>query len=139
MKNWAQSYQQRADHLKSTGLYDPADEHDACGVGLIAAIDGEPRREIVLMGGTARYEVNGDEFPFRYAMDRPDLSTVQKFVWLVREISRRATAAILNRGARDVHEGIELVRGYPDRQVFTDEMTWLLWKAGQTKPTAPSP
>ena len=33
-----------------TGLYDPADEHDACGVGVIAAIDGEPRREIVLMG-----------------------------------------------------------------------------------------
>ncbi|WP_036766487.1 glutamate synthase large subunit [Parvularcula oceani] len=29
------------------GLYDPADEHDACGVGLIAAIDGKPRREVV--------------------------------------------------------------------------------------------
>nr|WP_243735614.1 glutamate synthase large subunit [Dongia mobilis] len=31
-------------------MYDPADEGDACGVGLIAAIDGRPRREIVLMG-----------------------------------------------------------------------------------------
>ncbi len=31
------------------GLYDPADEHDACGVGLVAAIDGAPRREIVEM------------------------------------------------------------------------------------------
>ena len=30
------------------GLYDPADEHDACGVGFIAAIDGKPRREVVL-------------------------------------------------------------------------------------------
>ncbi|MBB4658871.1 glutamate synthase large subunit [Parvularcula dongshanensis] len=29
------------------GLYDPRDEHDACGVGLIAAIDGKPRREVV--------------------------------------------------------------------------------------------
>ncbi|WOI53116.1 glutamate synthase large subunit [Parvularcula sp. LCG005] len=29
------------------GLYDPRDERDACGVGLIAAIDGKPRREVV--------------------------------------------------------------------------------------------
>ncbi|MBT8473699.1 MAG: glutamate synthase large subunit [Marinicaulis sp.] len=29
--------------------YDPASERDACGVGLVAAIDGEPRREIVKM------------------------------------------------------------------------------------------
>ena len=50
MTNWAETYQRQARHLTSTGLYDPADEHDACGVGVIAAIDGEPRREIVLMG-----------------------------------------------------------------------------------------
>jgi glutamate synthase (NADPH/NADH) large chain len=50
MTNWKETYQQQARHLKDTGLYDPADEHDACGVGVIAAIDGEPRREIVLMG-----------------------------------------------------------------------------------------
>ena len=29
------------------GLYDPADEHDACGVGLILAADGVARREVV--------------------------------------------------------------------------------------------
>ncbi len=29
------------------GLYDPADEHDACGVGFVASIDGTPRREVV--------------------------------------------------------------------------------------------
>ncbi len=50
MTNWVETYQQQARHLTSIGLYDPADEHDACGVGVIAAIDGEPRREIVLMG-----------------------------------------------------------------------------------------
>ncbi|MGH6891322.1 MAG: hypothetical protein ACREEP_03585, partial [Dongiaceae bacterium] len=48
MSNW--TFQQQAAHLAAAGLYDPADEHDACGVGVIAAIDGEPRREIVLMG-----------------------------------------------------------------------------------------
>lgn len=94
--------------------------------------------EIVLSGSAARYEVNADEFPFKYALDRPDLSTVQKFVWLVREISRRATGALLNRGARDVQEGTELVRGYPNHQVFNDEMTWLLWNAAQTNRTAPA-
>jgi glutamate synthase (NADPH/NADH) large chain len=37
-------------HLQAHGLYDPADEHDACGVGLIATLDGKPRREVVLKG-----------------------------------------------------------------------------------------
>ncbi|MCG8504561.1 MAG: glutamate synthase large subunit, partial [Sphingomonadales bacterium] len=32
------------------GLYDPAEEHDACGVGLIAAVDGRPSRRIVEAG-----------------------------------------------------------------------------------------
>ncbi len=40
----------RAARLQRDGLYDPANEHDACGVGLIAAVDGQPRRAIVEMG-----------------------------------------------------------------------------------------
>ncbi|MEM8773024.1 MAG: glutamate synthase large subunit [Pseudomonadota bacterium] len=35
--------------LIAAGAYDPASERDACGVGLVAAIDGKPRREIVTM------------------------------------------------------------------------------------------
>lgn len=31
-------------------MYDPKSEHDACGVGFVAAIDGKPRREIVETG-----------------------------------------------------------------------------------------
>ncbi|MEX2009731.1 MAG: glutamate synthase central domain-containing protein, partial [Dongiaceae bacterium] len=31
-------------------MYDPADEHDSCGVGLVAAIDGKPRRQVVEAG-----------------------------------------------------------------------------------------
>jgi glutamate synthase (NADPH/NADH) large chain len=41
------NYQANARHLQAVGLYDPADEHDACGVGLVAAIDGKPRRAVV--------------------------------------------------------------------------------------------
>ena len=32
------------------GLYDPSFEHDSCGVGLIAALDGTPRRDVVEAG-----------------------------------------------------------------------------------------
>src|SRR5512141_336206 len=32
------------------GSYNPADEHDACGVGLIAALDGKKRRDVVQAG-----------------------------------------------------------------------------------------
>lgn len=94
--------------------------------------------EIVLASGATRYEINADEFPFKYALDRPELSKVEKFIWLAREFSHRAPGAILNRGARDVQEGIELVRGYPNRQMFNDEMTWLLWHAAQIKRTTPA-
>ncbi|MEM7768725.1 MAG: glutamate synthase central domain-containing protein, partial [Pseudomonadota bacterium] len=38
------------DRLIAAHAYDPAHEHDACGVGLVAALDGRPRREIVEMG-----------------------------------------------------------------------------------------
>jgi len=40
-------FRANAAHLAAEGLYDPAEEHDACGVGFVAAIDGKPRREVV--------------------------------------------------------------------------------------------
>src|SRR3990172_9164721 len=33
--------------LQRLGLYDPTFEHDGCGVGLIASLDGRPRRRVV--------------------------------------------------------------------------------------------
>jgi hypothetical protein len=93
--------------------------------------------EIVLGGGKTRYEIDAAQFPFKYAVDRPEFSTAQKFVWLVREIGSRAVTAILNRGAGDVRNGIDLVRGYPSRQAFTDEMIWLLWNASRRERVTP--
>src|SRR6185369_14267566 len=40
-------FRANAAYLAAEGLYDPAEEHDACGVGFVAAIDGKPRREVV--------------------------------------------------------------------------------------------
>ncbi|MFM8422808.1 MAG: glutamate synthase central domain-containing protein [Candidatus Fonsibacter sp.] len=36
--------------LIDAGVYNAADEHDACGVGFVASIDGKPRREVVENG-----------------------------------------------------------------------------------------
>ena len=35
------------DRLAQHGLYDPATEHDACGVGMVVSIDGQLRRDVV--------------------------------------------------------------------------------------------
>ncbi|MDJ0894977.1 MAG: glutamate synthase large subunit [Alphaproteobacteria bacterium] len=48
--HWAEDRQAEADHLARHGLYDPAQERDACGVGFVAAIDGKPRRSVVEAG-----------------------------------------------------------------------------------------
>jgi glutamate synthase (NADPH/NADH) large chain len=42
-------YLREQDRLHETGLYRREDERDACGVGLIVAIDGKPRRDVVSM------------------------------------------------------------------------------------------
>ncbi len=47
---WHKDFDDRAATLAENGLYSPRDEHDACGVGMIAAIDGVPRRAIVEKG-----------------------------------------------------------------------------------------
>lgn len=36
--------------LEQGHVYNPDQEHDACGVGLVASIDGKPRREVVVAG-----------------------------------------------------------------------------------------
>ena len=44
------AWQKNVEHLSTRGLYDPAQEHASCGVGLVAAIDGKPRRSVVEAG-----------------------------------------------------------------------------------------
>ena len=38
------------EHFQSTGLYDPANEHDACGVGFVAHIKGVKAHSIIEQG-----------------------------------------------------------------------------------------
>ncbi len=46
VRNWTEN----AKILQQAGAYDPAWEHDNCGVGMVVAIDGKPRREVVVAG-----------------------------------------------------------------------------------------
>ncbi|MGE0653459.1 MAG: glutamate synthase large subunit, partial [Alphaproteobacteria bacterium] len=43
-------YLAEREKLTKAHAYYPELEHDACGVGLVVAIDGKPRREVVLKG-----------------------------------------------------------------------------------------
>ena len=47
-EDFVAAWQANAHALRHT--YDPSQEHDACGVGLIAALDGQRRRDVVLAG-----------------------------------------------------------------------------------------
>jgi glutamate synthase (NADPH/NADH) large chain len=48
MNDYVDAYErERATLLAANGGYDITAQHDACGVGLVCAIDGKPRREVV--------------------------------------------------------------------------------------------
>ncbi len=49
MTNPFDTFLRRRRALIEAGAYDSASEHDACGVGRVAAIDGRARRDVVDM------------------------------------------------------------------------------------------
>ena len=48
--SWLAHRKAMEQRLVEAGVYSPEMEHDACGVGLVAAIDGKPSREVVEKG-----------------------------------------------------------------------------------------
>ena len=44
------AYKANVDKLMAAHAYDPSQEHDSCGVGMVVAIDGKPRRRVVEAG-----------------------------------------------------------------------------------------
>jgi glutamate synthase (NADPH/NADH) large chain len=49
-ESFVASWRDTARSLEAAHAYDPADEHDACGVGFVASLDGTARREVVQAG-----------------------------------------------------------------------------------------
>jgi hypothetical protein len=89
--------------------------------------------EILLAQSAIRYQIDAAHFTFKHVIDRPGLSMEETFVWLVREICRNAPQAVLNAGARTLCQGRQVVPAYTNRQVFMDEMVWLLWRSEHQK------
>lgn len=89
--------------------------------------------EMLVGDGATRYQIEAARFPFKLLLDRPELSTTEKFIWLVRELCANATSATLNGGVRWLRAGHNRVPGYFNRQALTDEIVWLLWFE-QTRP-----
>ncbi len=52
-KNWQATEQAKRDHLSKHGLYAADQEHSSCGVGFVAAINGEKSRQVVQNALTA--------------------------------------------------------------------------------------
>lgn len=50
MSDYVKQYQANRQKLIDGHAYNPEDEKDACGVGLVISLDGKPKREIVAMG-----------------------------------------------------------------------------------------
>src|SRR5688572_12857546 len=48
-REYVSRYERERAKLESQGLYSREDERDACGVGLVVAIDGKPRRDVVTL------------------------------------------------------------------------------------------
>ncbi len=46
-EEFVKSWQESAKHLEENGMYDPAEEHSSCGVGMVANVDGVPTRRVV--------------------------------------------------------------------------------------------
>ncbi|MGE0658420.1 MAG: hypothetical protein AB7O63_02925, partial [Reyranellaceae bacterium] len=49
-ETYVEAYRREAAELERSGLYRAEDERDSCGVGLIAALDGKARRDVVVAG-----------------------------------------------------------------------------------------
>jgi hypothetical protein len=87
--------------------------------------------ELIVGDAATRYEIDATQFTFKYVIDRPGLAAEEKFIWLVREICREATRALVNSGARSLVGGAQTVPSYANRQALTDEIVWLLWRRAQ--------
>ena len=51
--DFAARWTRETERLEAKGLYNREDEKDSCGVGMVVAIDGKPRREVVTAGVNA--------------------------------------------------------------------------------------
>jgi len=91
--------------------------------------------EIVLAGSVMRFQIQADKFLFRYLGDRLSANAADNFALLVQDLMNCAPHALVNRGAFSIRENPTVVFGYPSKNAFYEEMTWMLWQAANARPT----
>ncbi len=52
-QNWVRAEEDKRKWMAENGLYEEAEEHSSCGVGLVVSVDGKPSRKVVEAGITA--------------------------------------------------------------------------------------
>ena len=84
--------------------------------------------ELILTRAVLRYSLVADKFNFQYLGDRLSRDRMQNFNCLVRDLTRLAPQATVNRGAYYLRQGGAETTSYPSKNAFFEEITWLLWR-----------
>jgi hypothetical protein len=87
--------------------------------------------EILLVGAAMRFEVEAENFLFKFVVDRPDLGVREKLAALVALLAQHAPHAGLNHGAAALRANPSAAPVYSSRQALSDETVWLLWLQAQ--------
>lgn len=78
-----------------------------------------------------RFRVTGDRFQYNYLGDRLQGSSVRNFTRLVQDIAGYAPQAVFSQGVESLVDDQQTTFEYPSEHAFTEEITWLLWMAGE--------
>ena len=87
--------------------------------------------EVVIRGGGLRYNLEADHALqplFLCLGERRTDDVGRNFQLLVQDICQHAPQAAVNRGAYYLREGNAEAFAYPRKNIFYDEMIWLLWR-----------
>lgn len=88
--------------------------------------------EMLLSCEPRRCYVEGNTFSYEYLAERRSNRSADNFVAFVRDVVRRATRAVHNRGAELLRADPPKVMTYPSRHAFEQEIVWQLWSRAAT-------
>jgi hypothetical protein len=92
--------------------------------------------EIFLNGGDTRYSIHGDDFIWEHLGAQMTEDRQMNFVLTLAEFARRAPQAGMNRGAFLAAQDPPELFPYPSRQMFNEEITWMLWRISKMQGSA---
>jgi hypothetical protein len=91
------------------------------------------RLDILMAGEAGRFSIEADKFFYTCLEDRVDGDAVGNFRKLVRRLAEFAVEAAQNSGVASILANEPKVAGYQRKNLFEDEMVWMLWWAAQQR------